>query len=285
MLCSTADCNPGPRFVLPTMVWSPFNLFHWLAFTLLCSMSHASIFTRFRVELGEGHITKNGTRAYGGSCADTDADLEAIYDEAIDMARVALAAIDDYANNSTVRATMQTFFGFTPNPGDNATVSPDQSPHLTYMRGVFQKVIIDAQRTANADGYPAFYCVTDVRFRYNGKQTKAYAPRLVASLATIQDATNHTVRNADSYAWFATATYLDRYDWSRASAKHGAVVPPSTGAPHPIDSRSKRWPLSRRRQIGWELEHETDAEGSYEVYEEGSYEVYEEEPYEVYEDM
>lgn len=50
----------------------------------------------------------------------------------------------------------------------------------------------------------------------DGKKKTAYGPVLTGYLAQM-DATR-TVTNADNYAWFATATYLTGYDWSRVIA-------------------------------------------------------------------
>lgn len=47
----------------------------------------------------------------------------------------------------------------------------------------------------------------------NGESKKAYGPEYVAALARSSAA--DAVRNADSYRWFATAAYLDAFDWSR----------------------------------------------------------------------
>lgn len=67
------------------------------------------VYTQFRVELSSGPVTRQGNS--GGSCHGIDADLNAIYREAIDMAQVALDSINNYVEDSTVRATLETFFG------------------------------------------------------------------------------------------------------------------------------------------------------------------------------
>lgn len=47
----------------------------------------------------------------GGSCDDIDMDLAAVYSEAVDMARVAVTVMNNYASDATVRASLCTFFG------------------------------------------------------------------------------------------------------------------------------------------------------------------------------
>lgn len=47
-------------------------------------------------------------------------DLAAVYREAIDMASVAIAAMDTYASDATVRANLQTWFGIMENPATHA---------------------------------------------------------------------------------------------------------------------------------------------------------------------
>lgn len=59
----------------------------------------------------------------------------------------------------------------------------------------------------------------------NGAVVKAYGPEAVATLSSTSPA--DSVRNADSYRWFATAAYLDGYDWSRTIngwARSSAIV-------------------------------------------------------------
>lgn len=108
-------------------------LSRWLAFSLLLLGSHADINTRFRVENGEGPITRSGAGGWGGSCNGIDADLVAIYDEAIDMAREAVTAMDNYENDATIRATVQTFFGIRP---DGTAVSAADQAYFAYARGL-----------------------------------------------------------------------------------------------------------------------------------------------------
>lgn len=104
----------------------------WFTFSLLLEGTYADINTRFYVENGQGAVTRSGTAGtYGGSCYNYDADLVAIYDEAIDMAQVAITALGDYASNPTIRATVQTFFGIKP---DGTSVSAAHTAYFNYAK-------------------------------------------------------------------------------------------------------------------------------------------------------
>lgn len=60
----------------------------------------------------------------GGSCEGIDVekgfDLAAVYREAIDMASVAVASMDNYAADATIRANLQTWFGIKEDPVTHA---------------------------------------------------------------------------------------------------------------------------------------------------------------------
>lgn len=91
-------------------------------------------YSRFRVEEGTGPVTAAGTFGYGGTCygvGEEGADLDAIYTEAIDMAQVALDALNNYANSATVRATVQTFLGIKPASETSTTVLADHANYFT----------------------------------------------------------------------------------------------------------------------------------------------------------
>jgi len=79
-----------------------------LSFLAITTLSQ-DVNTRFRIETGSGAITRTGNM--GGSCDDIDMDLAAVYSEAVDMARVAVTAMNNYASDATVRASLFTFFG------------------------------------------------------------------------------------------------------------------------------------------------------------------------------
>jgi hypothetical protein len=51
----------------------------------------------------------------------------------------------------------------------------------------------------------------------SGATKKAYGPVLTGYLAQVEGG-QKTVTNADNYAWFATAKYLNGVDWSRVIA-------------------------------------------------------------------
>lgn len=90
--------------------------------------------SRFRVELGQVPVTRSGSGTYGGTCYGTDADLSAIYTEAIDLAQVALDSLNSYATSATVRATVETFFGIKPDSSTPTTVSASYSAQFAYVK-------------------------------------------------------------------------------------------------------------------------------------------------------
>lgn len=92
-----------------------------------------SVNTRFRIEQGTGAITRTGNM--GGSCEDIDMDLDAVYREAIDMARVAVAAMDDYTSDATVRASLFTFFGIQEDESTH-TVSAGSAARFSRVKGM-----------------------------------------------------------------------------------------------------------------------------------------------------
>lgn len=95
------------------------------------------VYARFRVEQGQGPVTRSGSGTYGGSCYGTDADLSAIYTEAIDFAQVALDSLNSYATSATVRATVETFFGIKPDSSSPTTVSAIDSAQFAYVKCKF----------------------------------------------------------------------------------------------------------------------------------------------------
>jgi len=90
--------------------------------------------SRFRVEQGQGPVTRSGSGTYGGTCYGTDADLSAIYTEAIDLAQVALDSLNSYATSATVRATVETFFGIKADSSSPTTVSAIDSAQFAYVK-------------------------------------------------------------------------------------------------------------------------------------------------------
>lgn len=93
------------------------------------------------------------------------------------------------------------------------------------------------------------YCkvVTDVLVTMpDGEVKKAYGAEAVAVLSLARPA--DSVRNADSYRWFAIAAYLDAYDWSRTVGgtfySSSAIVARSRNA--------SKAATSGRATAGWE---------------------------------
>ncbi|KAK9424885.1 hypothetical protein SUNI508_13338 [Seiridium unicorne] len=314
------------------------GLTQWLALSVLVFGAHADINTRFRVENGQGAVTRNGnTSTYGGSCYSNSADLAAIYAEATDMAQVTVTALGTYSSNPTVRATVETFWGIKP---DGTSVSTAHQAYFSYVLGemtgetlssrtagqvtelywspLYQtyagagigckpdtygftmyspltitmcplswndakrkdslsdwrtgvKTIADGTALKAALSVPSTVLhelchmtttgvITDKKVTYRGTVYDAYGPTLGAALALASP--NDAVHNADNYRWFATAMYLDGYDWSRtlasgapaANAKRANISSSDileTGIP-------KRKSISERRQIDWLVEDETD---------------------------
>lgn len=100
---------------------------------LLTGSRAADIYTRFFVDQGAGaSVTRSGlTGDLGGSCYSNTADLNAIYNEALDMAQVAIDALDNYASSPTVRATLEAFFGIKP---DGTAVSAAHTSQFNQIR-------------------------------------------------------------------------------------------------------------------------------------------------------
>jgi hypothetical protein len=92
-----------------------------------------NVSTRFRIEQGTGAITRTGNM--GGSCEDIDMDLDAVYREAIDMARAAVAAMDDYTSGATVRARLFTFFGIQEDESTH-TISTKSTAQFSLVKGM-----------------------------------------------------------------------------------------------------------------------------------------------------
>lgn len=97
------------------------------------------IYSRFRVEQGIGAITRSPgtTGTYGGSCYGIDADVAALYAEAIDMAQYALTFLDKYSTSATVRATVETYFGIQPASDTATTVSANHAALWNYVRCLY----------------------------------------------------------------------------------------------------------------------------------------------------
>lgn len=55
--------------------------------------------------------------------------------------------------------------------------------------------------------------IDDQTITINGETKGAYSPEQVVALAT--EDVNKNLKNAESYTWFAVASYLEFYDWSR----------------------------------------------------------------------
>ncbi|KAJ5437786.1 uncharacterized protein N7458_008784 [Penicillium daleae] len=92
----------------------------------------------------------------GGSCEGIDMDLDAVYREAIDMARVAVAAMDGYTTDATVRASLLTFFGIQEDPSTH-TVSAGSAARFSTVRANLQEVINDSQRQFSGL-FPSLFC-------------------------------------------------------------------------------------------------------------------------------
>lgn len=122
-------------------------LLNWVSIFFLIGQCHAlDVYSRFRVEQGQGPITRSGAQGYGGSCYGVDADLSAIYTEAIDMAQVALDALNNYATSATVRASVQTFFGIKADSSSPTTVAASDAIFFqkakSMLISVFQSVYL-----------------------------------------------------------------------------------------------------------------------------------------------
>jgi len=101
----------------------------WLLTLLVttCRGQTISILTKFNVEMRQGPGLRSGYAL--GTCYGKG--IEAIYDEAIDMAQVTLAAINNYHTDASVRAAMLTFWGIN---ADTTTNFPDATSASVYTR-------------------------------------------------------------------------------------------------------------------------------------------------------
>ena len=100
----------------------------------------------FRIETGSnGPITRTGN--LGGSCDDNNMDLASVYRETIDMANVAVTAMNNYASDATVRATLFTFFGIKEDAATH-TVSASSATRFSEVRGMSLEAL-ECAGTAN----------------------------------------------------------------------------------------------------------------------------------------
>ncbi|OQE20924.1 hypothetical protein PENFLA_c015G02639 [Penicillium flavigenum] len=137
--------------------------------------------TRFRIEQGTGAITRTGNM--GGSCEDIDMDLDAVYREAIDMARVAVAAMDGYTSDATVRASLFTFFGIQEDESTH-TVSAGSAARFSRVKANLQEVIDDSQRQFSGL-FPSLFCSEKWRWRtryFHNRQTGKPTGQLLKSV-------------------------------------------------------------------------------------------------------
>ncbi|KMK58909.1 hypothetical protein Y699_00110 [Aspergillus fumigatus Z5] len=142
-------------------------LLSWIGIFMFISQSWAlDINSRFRVEQGQGPVTRSGSGTYGGTCYGTDADLSAIYTEAIDLAQVALDSLNSYATSATVRATVETFFGIKADSSSPTTVSAIDSAQFAYVKYIFGQIIAFSTGTEDAKiSQPGFFCDDSWRWR------------------------------------------------------------------------------------------------------------------------
>ncbi|KAL4946998.1 hypothetical protein BDW69DRAFT_204885 [Aspergillus filifer] len=133
-------------------------IINFLAIFSLIAGCHASDFSsRFWVSNGTGPIRRSGGGNYGGSCYGIDADLHAIYLEAIEMAEVALTALNDYANSPTVHATVQSFWGIEPNDGGTGVLAAHVGS-FNYVIDSYSAVVEFAHESRGGDIMPGFFC-------------------------------------------------------------------------------------------------------------------------------
>ncbi|GLA52753.1 hypothetical protein AnigIFM63604_009629 [Aspergillus niger] len=152
------------KFCLPTSArW----LLNWIGIFMFIGQSRAlDIGSRFRVELGQGPVTRSGSGTYGGTCYGTDADLSAIYTEAIDLAQVALDSLNSYATSATVRATVETFFGIKPDSSTPTTVSASYSAQFAYVKYIFGQIVAFSTSTEDTGiSQPGFFCDDSWRWK------------------------------------------------------------------------------------------------------------------------
>lgn len=104
--------------------------------------------------------------------------------------------------------------------------------------------------------------ITDKKVVYGGQTYDAYGPALTAVLAS--SSPDDAAHNADNYRWFATAMYLDSYDWSRILAGKGPAANAKRANVTGLDlvgmDSLKRRSFFERRQVDWRVEDEADEE-------------------------
>ncbi|KAM5443235.1 hypothetical protein MferCBS31731_001552 [Microsporum ferrugineum] len=138
---------------VPGTLW--FTIIVW--FTHLLSLSASvDVYSRFRVQMGLGPITRTD-RYTGGSCEGLDVDMQAVYNEAIDMAAVSIEAINSYATDKVIRATLKSFFGIQPDSADPTLVAAESISLLNTVRNTFQGIIDDSHNTHNGLN-PGLFC-------------------------------------------------------------------------------------------------------------------------------
>ncbi|OJJ66436.1 hypothetical protein ASPBRDRAFT_201060 [Aspergillus brasiliensis CBS 101740] len=142
--------------------------------TMLVASQAADINTQFWVEKATGPVTRSGQSGdLGGSCAPYMDVLGDLYLEAIDMAEVALEALNNYASNPVIRATLQTYMGIKP---DGTEVSAAHTSQFNSIKETFNEVIKFAGKQYDSDRQPAFFCDGGWRWKttmeyVKGKQT------------------------------------------------------------------------------------------------------------------
>ncbi|RAK85367.1 hypothetical protein BO79DRAFT_239903 [Aspergillus costaricaensis CBS 115574] len=142
--------------------------------TMLVASQAADINTQFWVEKATGPVTRSGQSGdLGGSCAPYMDVLNDIYLEAIDMAEVALEALNNYASNPVIRATLQTYMGIKP---DGTEVSAAHTSQFNYIKGAYNTVVAFGNLHYGSDRQPAFFCDGGWRWKttmeyVDGKQT------------------------------------------------------------------------------------------------------------------
>ncbi|PKX88626.1 uncharacterized protein P174DRAFT_473398 [Aspergillus novofumigatus IBT 16806] len=127
-------------------------LLNWIGIFMFIGQSCA-------LDIGPRPVTRSGSGTYGGTCYGTDADLSAIYTEAIDLAQVALDSLNSYATSATVRATVETFFGINP-------IHPIDSAQFAYVKYIFGQIIAFSTSTEEEEiSQPGFFCDDSWRWR------------------------------------------------------------------------------------------------------------------------
>jgi len=85
---------------------------------LLPLLTNAQLDINVPFAVAKGVQTRSGSN--NGSCGTTTQWLNPIWNEAIDMADQAMTSMSNYGSDQVVRATLETFFGISP----DMTVSP-----------------------------------------------------------------------------------------------------------------------------------------------------------------